>query len=68
MRALAFAGIHVCSPELLDHITERGVFPIIEVGNRLLFGSKIIGLIVIANLIGASIFLFAQKGSSFGSK
>jgi len=35
VRTLAFAGIHVCSPQLLDHITERGVFPILEVYLRL---------------------------------
>ena len=28
MRSWAFAGIHVCSPELLDHVRERGMFPI----------------------------------------
>ena len=30
VRRLAFAGIHACSPELLGHITERGVFSITE--------------------------------------
>jgi NDP-sugar pyrophosphorylase family protein len=35
VRALAFAGIHVCSPELLDRITERGVFPIMDAYLRL---------------------------------
>jgi NDP-sugar pyrophosphorylase family protein len=34
-RALAFAGIHACSPKLLDLITERGVFPILDVYLRL---------------------------------
>jgi N-acetyl-alpha-D-muramate 1-phosphate uridylyltransferase len=34
-RALAFAGIHVCSPQLLDLISERGVFPIVDVYLRL---------------------------------
>jgi NDP-sugar pyrophosphorylase family protein len=32
---LAFAGIHVCSPELLDRITEGGAFPIMDVYLRL---------------------------------
>jgi NDP-sugar pyrophosphorylase family protein len=35
IRTLAFAGIHVCSPGLLDHITERGVFPIMDTYLRL---------------------------------
>ena len=35
VRALAFAGIHVCSPGLLDRIEERGVFPIVDVYLRL---------------------------------
>ena len=35
VRALAFAGIHACSPALLDLITERGVFPILDVYLRL---------------------------------
>jgi NDP-sugar pyrophosphorylase family protein len=30
VRTLAFAGIHVCSPMLLDLVTERGVFPIMD--------------------------------------
>lgn len=30
VRGYAFAGIHVCSPELLEHISERGVFSIME--------------------------------------
>lgn len=34
-RALAFAGIHGVSPELLDRITERGVFPIMDTYLRL---------------------------------
>ena len=34
-RTLAFAGIHVCAPALLDLVTERGVFPIVEVYLRL---------------------------------
>jgi NDP-sugar pyrophosphorylase family protein len=34
-RAWAFAGIHVCSPELLDLITERGVFSIVTTYLRL---------------------------------
>jgi hypothetical protein len=33
------------------------VFPIIPVGSRLAFTAKIIGMVVLANLIGASIFL-----------
>jgi len=33
------------------------VFPIIPVGSRLSFSSKIIGLVVLANLIGCAIFL-----------
>jgi len=33
--ALAFAGIHVVSAALLDQITERGVFPIMDVYLRL---------------------------------
>ena len=40
------------------------VFPIIPVGSRLGFASKIIGLIVISNLIGFFIFLGAQRKSS----
>ena len=35
VRAFAFAGIHACSPELLDHITERGVFSIVDTYLRL---------------------------------
>ena len=35
VRALAFAGVHVIAPELLDLISERGVFPIVEVYLRL---------------------------------
>jgi NDP-sugar pyrophosphorylase family protein len=35
VRAFAFAGIHVIAAELLDRITERGVFPIVEVYLRL---------------------------------
>ena len=35
VRTLAFAGIHACSPRLLDLITERGVFPILDVYLRL---------------------------------
>jgi len=34
-RTFAFAGIHVISPDLLDLITERGVFPIMDVYLRL---------------------------------
>jgi NDP-sugar pyrophosphorylase family protein len=35
VRRLAFAGIHVCAPALLDLITERGAFPIVDVYLRL---------------------------------
>jgi NDP-sugar pyrophosphorylase family protein len=35
VRALAFAGIHACSPALLDLISERGVFPILDAYLRL---------------------------------
>jgi amino acid transporter len=38
------------------------VFPIIPVDDRWLFTTKLIGLIVLANLIGGAIFLIAQKG------
>jgi NDP-sugar pyrophosphorylase family protein len=31
VRALAFAGIHACAPELPGLITERGAFPIVDV-------------------------------------
>lgn len=34
-RTLAFAGIHVCSPKLLERIGERGAFPIVDVYLRL---------------------------------
>jgi NDP-sugar pyrophosphorylase family protein len=34
-RPLAFAGIHVCSPALLDRISERGAFPIVAAYLRL---------------------------------
>ena len=34
-RRLAFAGIHACSMQLLDLITERGAFPIMDVYLRL---------------------------------
>jgi NDP-sugar pyrophosphorylase family protein len=30
VHTLAFAGVHVASPELLDRISERGVFPIMD--------------------------------------
>lgn len=30
VHSFAFAGIHVGSPELLDRITERGIFPIVD--------------------------------------
>jgi NDP-sugar pyrophosphorylase family protein len=35
IRSLAFAGIHVCAPEILDLVTERGAFPILPVYLRL---------------------------------
>jgi NDP-sugar pyrophosphorylase family protein len=35
VRALAFSGIHACSPRLPGLITERGVFPIVDVYLRL---------------------------------
>lgn len=35
VRALAFSGIHACSPLLPGLITERGVFPIVDVYLRL---------------------------------
>ena len=37
------------------------VFPIIEVESRLLFATKIASMSVLANIIGASIFLLAAK-------
>ncbi|MEX1184151.1 MAG: sugar phosphate nucleotidyltransferase [Gemmatimonadota bacterium] len=43
-RRLAFAGIHVISPALLDLITERGAFSIIDVYMRLTAaGHRIVG-------------------------
>jgi NDP-sugar pyrophosphorylase family protein len=41
-RALAFAGVQVCSPGLLDRIEERGVFPIVDVYLRLAGGGQVI--------------------------
>lgn len=41
-RRLAFAGIHVCSPDLLGRIHERGVFPIVEVYLRLAAEGEVI--------------------------
>lgn len=35
VRSLAFAGIHACSPQLLDLISERGTFPLIDVYLRI---------------------------------
>jgi NDP-sugar pyrophosphorylase family protein len=35
VRALPFTGIHACAPRLLDLITERGVFSIVDVYLRL---------------------------------
>jgi hypothetical protein len=37
------------------------VFPIIPVGSRLSFTSKIVGLVVLANLIGFSTFLIEER-------
>src|SRR5215813_122572 len=37
------------------------VFPIVEVKNRLTFMIKVGGVIIAANIIGAAIFLFAEK-------
>ncbi len=42
VRTLAFAGIHACSPELLDLVTERGVFPIVDVYLRLAAAGRVI--------------------------
>lgn len=35
VRSLAFAGIHACAPALFDLVSERGVFPIVDVWLRL---------------------------------
>lgn len=35
VRPLAFAGLHACAPRFFDLVTERGVFPIVEVWLRL---------------------------------
>lgn len=35
VRALAFAGLHACAPRFFDLVTERGVFPIVDVWLRL---------------------------------
>ncbi len=35
VRSLAFAGIHACTPRLLDLIGERGTFPLVDVYLRL---------------------------------
>ncbi|MFN8589256.1 MAG: RNase adapter RapZ [Candidatus Eisenbacteria bacterium] len=35
VRALAFSGVHACSPELLDLVSERGVFPLPQLWLRL---------------------------------
>jgi NDP-sugar pyrophosphorylase family protein len=42
VRALAFAGIHACSPALPGLITERGVFPIVDVYLRLAAAGHVI--------------------------
>ena len=44
------------------------VFPIIDVESRLLFASKIIGVIVIANLVGVGIFLIALRNNRAQTK
>lgn len=35
VQSLAFAGLHVCSPDWFELVTERGVFPIVDVWLRL---------------------------------
>ena len=35
VRPLAFAGVHACAPRFFELVTERGVFPIVEVWLRL---------------------------------
>ncbi len=42
VRALAFAGLHVCEPRLLDLVEERGVFPIVTVWLRLAAAGHVI--------------------------
>jgi len=42
VRTLAFAGIHACAPRLLDLITERGVFPLVDVYLRLVAEGHVI--------------------------
>ena len=42
VRALAFAGIHACSPRLPGLITERGVFPIVDVYLRLAAAGEVV--------------------------
>lgn len=42
VRALAFAGIHVCEPALPGLLTERGVFPIVAAWLRLAAGGHAI--------------------------
>ncbi|MCC6650580.1 MAG: hypothetical protein IT348_05480, partial [Candidatus Eisenbacteria bacterium] len=41
-RALAFAGVHACSPELLDRVTERDAFPITALWLRLAAAGHVI--------------------------
>ncbi len=41
-RALAFAGIHVCAPEILEHIAERGVFTILDTYLRLVAEGRVV--------------------------
>jgi multisubunit Na+/H+ antiporter MnhC subunit len=40
------------------------VYPIIDVSNRLIFAAKIIGVTVIANAIGVTIFGLAKRRRS----
>jgi hypothetical protein len=37
------------------------VFPIVQVKNRVSFMAKVSGVIIAANIIGAALFLFAEK-------
>ncbi len=42
VRALAFSGVHVCSPALLDLVTERGVFSLPQLWLRLAAAGHVI--------------------------
>jgi len=42
VRRLAFAGVHACSPTLLDLISERGTFPLVDVYLRLVTEGHVI--------------------------